>query len=61
MSCSKKIGDCIAESIEIIFTYYDINGNAIGKDNIGIYANTLNPGQKSSFLRCRYITKTNDI
>ena len=57
----KNVGNGTAEDVQIIFTYYDTNGNAIGNDNTGIYANILNPGQKSSFLTWRDVTKTNDM
>ena len=57
----KNVGNGTAEDVQIIFTYYDINGNAIGNDNTGIYANILNSGQKSSFLGWRDVTKTNDM
>ena len=57
----KNIGNGTAEDISIIFTYYDNNGNAIGNDNTGIYAQILNPGQKSSFLGWREIPKTPDM
>jgi hypothetical protein len=57
----KNIGNGTAEDVSIIFTYYDNSGNAIGNDNTGIYAQILNPGQKSSFLGWREISKTPDM
>ena len=57
----KNVGNGTAEDVNIIFTYYDTNGNAIGNDNTGIYANILNSGQKSSFLGWRDVTKTPDM
>ena len=57
----KNIGNGISEDVSIIFTYYDNSGNAIGNDNTGIYAQILNPGQKSSFLGLREISKSPDM
>ena len=57
----KNIGNGTAEDISIIFTYYDNSGNAIGNDNTGIYAQILNPGQKSSFLGLREVSKSPDM
>lgn len=54
----KNIGNGTAEDVSIIFTYYDINGNAIGSDAAGIYADVLNPGQKSPFLEFRIVKET---
>ena len=57
----KNIGNGTAEDVSIIFTYYDNSGNAIGNDNTRIYADILNPGQKSSFQGWREISKTPDM
>jgi hypothetical protein len=57
----KNIGNGTAEDVSIIFTYYDNSGNAIGNDNTGIYAQILNPGQKSSFLGLREVSKSPDM
>jgi hypothetical protein len=57
----KNIGNGTAEDVSIIFTYYDNNGNAIGNDNTRIYADILQPGQKSSFLGWREVSKTIDM
>ena len=54
----KNIGNGTAEDISIIFTYYDPDGNAIGNDYAEIYADILQPGQKSSFSIVRDVTKT---
>ena len=45
----KNIGNRIAESVEIIFTYYDTNGNIVGTDNTYVNIQKLNPGQKAPF------------
>jgi hypothetical protein len=57
----KNIGNGTAEDVSIIFTYYDNNGNAIGNDNTRIYADILQPGQKSSFSGWREVSKTPDM
>ncbi len=57
----KNIGNGTAEDVSIIFTYYDNSGNAIGNDNTRIYADILQPGQKSSFLGWREISKTPEM
>ena len=57
----KNIGNGTAEDVSIIFTYYDNSGNAIGNDNTGIYAQILNPDQKSSFLGLREVSKSPDM
>ena len=57
----KNIGNGTAEDVSIIFTYYDNSGNAIGNDHTGIYAQILNPGQKSSFLGLREVSKSPDM
>ncbi len=45
----KNIGNGIAESVEIIFTYYDTNGDIVGTDNTYVNIQKLNPGQKAPF------------
>jgi len=57
----KNVGNGTAEDVSIIFTYYDNSGNAIGNDNTRIYADTLQPGQKSAFLGWREVSKTPDM
>jgi hypothetical protein len=57
----KNIGNGTTEDVSIIFTYYDNSGNAIGNDNTRIYADMLNPAQKSSFLGWREVSKTPDM
>ena len=57
----KNVGNGTAEDVTVIFTYYDANGNAIGNDDTGIYANILKPGQKSAFLDFRHKLKTQDM
>jgi hypothetical protein len=57
----KNVGNGTAEDVSIIFTYYDNSGNAIGNDNYPIYADILNPGQKSSFQGWRELSKTPDM
>ena len=46
----KNIGNGIAESVEIIFTYYDNNGDIVGTDNTYINIQKLNPDQKGSIF-----------
>jgi hypothetical protein len=57
----KNIGNGTAEDISIIFTYYDVNSNAIGNDDTGIYADILHPGQKSPFQEWRNVENTPDM
>ena len=57
----KNVGNGTAEDVTVIFTYYDVNDNAIGNDDTGIYANILKPGQKSAFLDFRDKLKTQDM
>jgi hypothetical protein len=57
----KNTGNGTAEDVSIIFTYYDSSSNAIGNDITKIYADVLQPGQKSSFLGWREISKTPDM
>ncbi|HSF49565.1 MAG TPA: hypothetical protein VLA74_02290 [Nitrososphaeraceae archaeon] len=57
----KNVGNGTAEDVSIIFTYYDINSNAIGNDDTGIYADILHPGQKSPFQEWRNVEKTPDM
>jgi len=45
----KNIGNEIAESVEIIFTYYDTNGDIVGTDNTYVNIQKLKPGQKAPF------------
>jgi hypothetical protein len=45
----KNIGNETAESIKIIFTFYDSNGNMVGTDFTYIDIDKLNPGQKAPF------------
>lgn len=45
----KNIGNGIAESVEIIFTYYDTNEDIVGTDNTYVNIQKLNPGQKAPF------------
>ncbi|MGI9010639.1 MAG: cupredoxin domain-containing protein [Nitrososphaeraceae archaeon] len=45
----KNIGNGSAESVEIIFTYYDNNGDIVGTDNTYVNIQKLNPGQKAPF------------
>ena len=54
----KNVGNGTAEDVSIIFTYYDVDGTAIGNDYAEIHANILQPGQKSSFSIVRDVTKT---
>jgi hypothetical protein len=54
----KNVGNGTAEDVSIIFTYYDIDGNAIGNNYAEIYANILKPGQKSSFSIVRDVILT---
>ena len=54
----KNIGNGTAKDVSIIFTYYDVNGNAIGSDTAEIYADILQPGQKSPFLQFRDVKET---
>ena len=54
----KNIGNGTAKDVSIIFTYYDVNGNAIGSDATGIYADILQRGQKSPFLEFRDVKET---
>jgi len=49
----KNIGNGTAQSIQIIFTYYDNNGDVIGTDGVYIDTEKLNPGQKAPFLEFR--------
>jgi hypothetical protein len=57
----KNIGNGTAEDVSIVFTYYDTDGNAIGNDYARIYADILQPDQKSSFSIARDVTKTPDM
>ena len=57
----KNIGNGTAEDVSIIFTYYDTSGNALGNDNTRIYVDILHPGQKSSFLGWREVSKTPEM
>ena len=49
----KNIGNGTAQSIQIIFTYYDNNGDVIGTDGVYIDTEKLNPAQKAPFLEFR--------
>ena len=51
----KNIGNGIAESVEIIFTYYDDNGEIVGTDNTYIDIQRIKPNQKAPFSQ--YINK----
>jgi plastocyanin len=51
----KNIGNGIAESVEIIFTYYDYNGEIVGTDSTYIDIQRLKPDQKAPFSQ--YINK----
>ncbi len=44
-----NVGNGTAESIQLIFTYYDKNGNVIGSDYTYANQDNLKPGQKSPF------------
>ena len=57
----KNIGNGTAEDVSLIFTYYDMSGNALGNDNTRLYADILHPGQKSSFMTWREVSKTSDM
>jgi hypothetical protein len=57
----KNVGNGTAEDVSIIFTYYDTDGNAIGNDYAQIYADILQPDQKSSFSIVRDVTKTSGM
>ena len=45
----KNVGNGTAESIQIIFTYYDKKGEVIGSDYVYANQDFLKPGQKSPF------------
>ena len=45
----KNVGNGTAESIQIIFTYYDKKGEVIGSDYVYADQDILKPGQKSPF------------
>ena len=44
-----NVGNGTAESIQVIFTYYDKNGNVIGSDYTYANQDSLKPSQKSPF------------
>lgn len=44
-----NVGNGTSESIKVIFTYYDKNGNVIGSDYSYANQDNLKPGQKSPF------------
>jgi hypothetical protein len=44
-----NVGNGTAESIQVIFTYYDKTGNVIGSDYTYANQDSLKPGQKSPF------------
>ena len=44
-----NVGNGTAEFIQLIFTYYDKNGNVIGSDYTYANQDSLKPGQKSPF------------
>jgi hypothetical protein len=44
-----NVGNGTSESIKMIFTYYDKNGNVIGSDYSYANQDSLKPGQKSPF------------
>ena len=45
----KNVGNGTAESIQIIFSYYDKKGEVIGSDYVSANQDLLKPGQKSPF------------
>jgi hypothetical protein len=45
----KNVGNGTANSVQIIFTYYDKKGEVIGSDSARVDQDTLKPGQKSPF------------
>ena len=45
----KNVGNGTAESVQIIFTYYDKKGEVIGSDYVYSNQDILKPGQKSPF------------
>jgi hypothetical protein len=45
----KNVGNGTAESIQIIFSYYDKKGEVIGSDYVYANQDLLKPGQKSPF------------
>jgi len=45
----KNVGNGTANSVQIIFTYYDKTGEVIGSDSAHVNQDTLKPGQKSPF------------
>jgi len=54
----KNIGSDDAESVNILLTVYDKNGGVIGTDSTYADADTLKPGQKSSF---KFFTSSDDF
>jgi hypothetical protein len=54
----KNIGSESAESVNIILTVYDKTGGVIGTDSTYADANTLKPGQKSTF---KFFTSSDDF
>jgi hypothetical protein len=49
----KNIGNGSAESIKVIFTYYNGNGDVVGTGNTNIHLDKLAPGQKAPFSESR--------